>query len=245
LERVERIRLEERNYHESVYEQHELFREGSWLHRPVRTVLEMLQLFENYSSLNVLDLGSGIGRNSIPIAQYMRGRKDGKVECVDLLETALNKLLQYSKQYGVEHLIEPKLSDLDHFRIEPNAYDYIIGVSALEHCSTKLVLEAKLQDMTRGTKMNGINCIIIGSNIKEQTLDGLRELDPRFEINLPEQEMLELLDNQYAGWEILKRSSSPLEFMIERESQPVKLFTTSITFAARKREERHFSLNRD
>ena len=54
------------------YEQYKLFEIGSWLYKPVKTVMDLMDHFEGQNNLQVLDLGSGIGRNSIPIAQIIK-----------------------------------------------------------------------------------------------------------------------------------------------------------------------------
>jgi cyclopropane fatty-acyl-phospholipid synthase-like methyltransferase len=88
-ERIRMIRDEERKYHESCYSQNKLYEAGSWLHKQVRTVMETLDRFDAEGALQVLDLGCGIGRNSIPIAELLK-RQGGTVVCVDLLESALH-----------------------------------------------------------------------------------------------------------------------------------------------------------
>ncbi len=88
--------------------------------------------------------------------------------------------------------------------------------------------------MTFGTKINGTNCIIIGSNIQEVNLENGQELDPMFEVNLSTKSMMELLDNQYAGWEVKKRLVKQLEYEIDRNGLPVKLTTDCITFVTKK-----------
>lgn len=178
--RVANIRLEEKKYHDFCYDNYHLFEPGSWLHRPVKTVIDLLEEYKDHEYLSVLDLGSGIGRNSIPIAESMKNR-DGKVVCVDLLESAIHKLQSYSRQFGVEPYIVTKLSDIEHFTIEQDEYDMIVAVSALEHVSSESALVSKLNEMAHGTKMDGSNCIIIGSNIKEVKLVTGHELDPMFE----------------------------------------------------------------
>ncbi|WP_036646589.1 class I SAM-dependent methyltransferase, partial [Paenibacillus sp. oral taxon 786] len=177
--------------------------------------------------------GSGIGRNSIPIAESLKTRM-GKVVCVDLLESAIDKLKSYSNKFGVEQYIVTRLSDIEQFRIEQDEYDMIISVSALEHVSSERALEIKLKEMTLGTKTNGSNCIIIGSNIKEVNLDNGQELDPMFEVNISTERMMELLDHQYSGWEIKKRFVKQLEYEIDRNGEPVKLTTDCITYVAKK-----------
>lgn len=231
MDRVERIRIEEKKYHDYCYDNYNLFESGSWLHKPVKTVMDLLEDYKDQEYLCVLDLGSGVGRNSIPIAESM---KNGKVICVDLLGSAIDKLLFYSHKFGVEQLIETRLSDIEQFLIEPEEFDVIIAVSALEHLSSEKALKRKLNEMTLGTKTNGTNCIIIGSNICEINLSNGQELDPMFEVNMSKERMLQLLDHQYAGWEVKKRFVKQLEYEIDRNGQPTKLSTDCITFVAKK-----------
>lgn len=233
LDRVAYIRSEEKKYHDFCYDNYNLYEPGSWLHRPVRTVIDLLDEYKGQEYLSVLDLGSGIGRNSIPIAESLKTRM-GKVVCVDLLESAIDKLKSYSNKFGVEQYIVTRLSDIEQFRIEQGEYDMIISVSALEHVSSERALEIKLKEMTLGTKTNGSNCIIIGSNIKEVNLDNGQELDPMFEVNISTERMMELLDHQYSGWEIKKRFVKQLEYEIDRNGEPVKLTTDCITYVAKK-----------
>lgn len=65
MNRIDYIRQEEKNYHE----QYKLFEAGSWLFKPVKTVMDLMNHFDGQNNLQVLDLGSGVGRNSIPIAK--------------------------------------------------------------------------------------------------------------------------------------------------------------------------------
>lgn len=233
MNRVANIRTEEKKYHDFCYENYSLFEPGSWLHKPVKTVIDLLEEYQDNEYLSVLDLGSGVGRNSIPIAESMKNRK-GKVVCVDLLESAIDKLNEYSKKFGVDQFIETRLSDIEHFALEQDEYDIIIAVSALEHVSSERALERKLNEMTIGTKTNGANCVIIGSNIQEMNLSNGRVLDPMFEVNLATEKMLEILDHQYAAWEVQKRHVKQLQYDIDRNGESVKLTTDCITFVAKK-----------
>ncbi|MCT2197596.1 class I SAM-dependent methyltransferase, partial [Paenibacillus sp. p3-SID1389] len=81
MDRVAYIRSEEKKYHDFCYDNYNLYEPGSWLHRPVRTVIDLLDEYKGQEYLSVLDLGSGIGRNSIPIAESLKTRM-GKVVCV-------------------------------------------------------------------------------------------------------------------------------------------------------------------
>lgn len=104
----------------------------------------------------------------------------------------------------------------------------------MEHVSSVKALQRKLQEMTLGTKTNGSNCIIIGSNIREVNLENEQELDPMFEVNISTERMMELLDHQYSGWEIKKRFVKQLEYEIDRNEQSVNLTTDCITYVAKK-----------
>lgn len=233
MDRLSRIRSEEKIYHDQCYESSKLFEPGSWLHKPVTTVINLINQYKDQEYISILDLGAGVGRNSIPIAESIKHR-NGTVVCVDLLESAIAKLKSYSQQFGVEPYIIPILSDIEHFSIGPNEYDIIVAVSSLEHVRSAQVLEQKLSEMNAGTRAGGANCIIIASNIREMLLENKQELDPMFEVNLSTERMIDLLKQQFAGWEIEQLIVKPLAFEINRNGQPVKLTSDCITFVAKK-----------
>ncbi|PWV94523.1 hypothetical protein DFQ01_13088 [Paenibacillus cellulosilyticus] len=79
-----------------------------------------------------------------------------------------------------------------------------------------------------------MNCMIIGSSIREVTVETNVELDPMFEINLSTDRMLHLLDTEYADWDIKQRLVKPLEYAIDRGGAPVSLMTNCITYVANK-----------
>ncbi|WP_339314189.1 class I SAM-dependent methyltransferase [Paenibacillus sp. FSL M7-0896] len=233
MDRITNIRVEEKKYHDQCYDTYDLFEPGSWLHKPVTTVINLINQYKDQEYISILDLGAGVGRNSIPIAESIKPR-NGKVVCVDLLESATAKLKSYSQQFGVESYIVPILSDIEHFSIEPDEYDIIVAVSSLEHVRSAQVLEQKLSEMNSGTRAGGANCIIIASNIREMLLENKQELDPMFEVNLSTERMIELLKQQFAGWEIEQLIVKSLAFEINRDGQPVKLTSDCITFVAKK-----------
>jgi 2-polyprenyl-3-methyl-5-hydroxy-6-metoxy-1,4-benzoquinol methylase len=231
--KIEEIRTEERKYHEACYDNYKLFEAGSWLHKPVRTVMDNLSLLEDRDCISVLDLGCGVGRNSIPIAEALLNR-NGKVVCVDIIESALNKLMRYSGQHGVDHYLEPVLSDIGDYAIPVHEFDYIVAVSTLEHVKSKEVLADVLGRMALGTKSEGINCIIINTNITEiDKLTG-ESLEPYIEINLNTDQAVKLLNEVYKGWEVLNNLVKPLEFLIERNGREILLRSDCLTFVTNK-----------
>ena len=234
MNRLDLIRKEEKKYHDFCYENYKLFEEGSWLYKPVKTVMDLLPLFNNKENIRVLDLGSGVGRNSIPIAQEIL-KNNGKVVCVDLLDSALDKLKLYSEEYKVKEVIETKKADIGHYAITKNEYDFILAVSTLEHVESEDIFESVITQMSLGTKNDGINCIIVNSEVEEIDIESNKKLDVMMEINIRTEDMINKLDRIYEGWEVLDRLVKPLEYKIVRGEKGVLLKTNAITYVVRKK----------
>ncbi len=229
--RIAYIRQQEAAYHEACYSKHALFAPGSWLHKPVKTVLEGLEYLQDREALRVLDLGSGVGRNAIPIAQTIAAR-GGTVVCVDLLQSALDQLMRYSAEHGVMHGIETRLADIDHFEIGESDYDYSIAVSTLEHVSSEAIFERKLGELARGTRTGGAVCLIIGSNQREVDAESGSDLDPLFEVLLSTERLQATINDTFRGWNVKRFHVRQLAFDIERNGRAVKLYSDVVTFLA-------------
>jgi 2-polyprenyl-3-methyl-5-hydroxy-6-metoxy-1,4-benzoquinol methylase len=232
-DRIAIIREEEKKYHEACYDRYTLFEEGSWLHKPVKTVMVNLCLLDHKDDLAVLDLGCGVGRNSIPVAETLLSSK-GKVVCVDLLESALSKLMSYGKQYGVSDYLVPVTSDIGDYKILQNEFDYIVAVSSLEHVASEAVLTDVLGHMNHGTKHEGINVIIINTNIEEWDIQSGEQLQPYVEIIKSTEEMQTLLDQAFSGWEVLDNHVKNLAFTISRNDRDILLKSDCLTYVVRK-----------
>lgn len=232
MKNLELIRLEEKKYHDSCYENYKLFEEGSWLHKPVKTVMDSLELLIDKENIQVLDLGAGVGRNTIPIAQKIK-HLNGKVICVDILESAIEKLDDYSKKYDVGEIIETEQKDIGHYNIEENTFDFIVAVSTLEHIENEEAFHNVVQQMKFGTKRDGINCLIVNSEVEEtDTITG-EALDVMMEVNLKTKDMILMLENIYKGWEVISQVVKPLEYRILRNERDITLKTNAITFVVR------------
>ncbi|MFD5854040.1 class I SAM-dependent methyltransferase [Cytobacillus pseudoceanisediminis] len=233
MNRIEFIRNEEKKYHDYCYENYKLYEEGSWLYKPVKTVIDLLSLFDNKDKLKVIDLGCGVGRNSIPIAEAIKDR-NGKVVCVDLLDSALIKLKEYSKEHHVEEVIQIEKADIGDYEIKPYEYDFIVAVSTLEHVKSEAIFDEVVRQMVNGTKDNGVNCLIVNSELEEIDVETNVKLDALMELNLSTEDMFNKLSSIYSGWEILKTIVKPLEYKITRNEKPVLLKTNAITYVVRK-----------
>ena len=234
MSKVDHIRREEKKYHDHCYENYKLFEEGSWLHKPVQSVVELLPFLNHQESVKVLDLGCGVGRNSIPIAESIKDQ-NGKVVCVDLLDSALSKLEQYSHEHGVEDVILAVKADIGNFQIESKEYDFIVAVSSLEHVQSKEIFEMVVRRMVEGTKDNGINCITVNTEVEEIEMQSGEKLEAFMEVNVSTDEMLNKMENIYFGWNVLKTTIKPLEYSIIRNEKAILLKTNAITYIVRKR----------
>ncbi len=230
---VESIREAERKSHEEVYSTAKLFEKGSWLQKPVKTVLDILPLFEEYEALSVLDLGCGVGRNSIPIAQAFQKAKC-IIDCVDILEMAIDKLNFYSSEYGVSDSINGIVSSIDDFEIEKNGYDFILSVSSLEHINSENAFINKLYEICNGIKEYGVVCLIVNSEISETDKQSGKPLEPQFEVNLKTDKLVSLFGDVFNGWQILKTTVVNQRYDIPRNDCIADLTTNVVTYVVRK-----------
>jgi len=233
MNRLELIRQKEREYHDDCYENIKLFEEGSWLHKPVRTVLDLFDTLENKEAAKVLDLGCGIGRNSIPLAERMKLGK-GKVVCVDLLDSAITHLHKYAEEHGVSDRIESSLSDIASFPIKSDYYDLVFSVSSLEHLDSKETFDRVLADIRNGTRSGGVNGFIISTNITETVIDTGERLDPMFELLFETEELISKLQGFYKDWKLLKHAVKPYAVEIDRDGHKIQLYGDVVTWAVQK-----------
>lgn len=231
--RLNQIRESERKSHIETYSNEELYKEGSWLTKPVKTVLDLIPLFEDYKELNVLDLGSGVGRNSIAIAQHYPNISCN-IDCIDILELAIEKLKINAKKYNVSSSINGIVKPIEAYTISPNKYDLILAVSALEHIDSKESFIQKLQEIKHGIREKGIVCLVINSNIKEHDKRTGEALPPQFEVNISTEELQTLLDQTFTNWQIIKSTTQTQQYDIPRENLVSTLQTTVVTLVARK-----------
>ena len=232
-ERLNLIRQAEAESHTQAYSNHSLFSPGSWLAKPVKTVMDLLPLFEGYTDFRVLDLGSGVGRNCIPVAQHFSGIPC-RVDCVDILELAVAKLNDNAQQYGVADHIQGIVSAIDDYEITADSYDLIMVISALEHIASQSALEKKLAEIRDGLRHGGIACLIVNSGVIEHDKATGQELLPQFEVNLPTSQMQDLLEKTFAGWQVINHTIAHQKYDIPRENCVAYLETDVITYVVRK-----------
>lgn len=231
--RIQEIRSAEKQSHTQLYSSFELYQEGSWLEMPVRTVTDLFPYFSKYTELRVLDLGSGVGRNSIAIAKAFL-HISCIVDCVDILPIAIEKLHTNAETYGVRSCIRGIVSAIEKFPIATEGYDWILSVSSLEHTDTQDSFAYKMKEIKNGLRTGGIVCLIVNSNVTETDKATKEPIEAQFEVNLSRDAMLNLLRNTFAGFNILKETTVKQQYDIPRGERISSLTTDVMTFVARK-----------
>lgn len=230
---IEHIRRAEAASHTKAYRSHELFAPGSWLAKPVRTVLELLTLFEGYGAFRGLDLGCGVGRNAIPVAQHFRGIPC-RVDCVDILDLAIEKLNGNARRYGVADAIRGTVSSIDGYEIDPDSYDLILAVSALEHTDSEAAFAMKLLQIRDGLRPGGVACLIVNSGVRERDKTTGEDLPPQFEVNLETDTLASMMEQVFGGWQRIKHTVVPQKYDIPRQSGPAELEADVVTWVVRR-----------
>ncbi len=110
----------------------------------------------------------------------------------------------------------------------------ILAVSALEHIDSRESFIQKLYEMRDGVKVQGIVCLVINSEVSERDKATGALLFPQFEVNLPTEELQDLLQSVFDGWEILKSTVRAQQYEIPREQCISELTTNVVTFVVRK-----------
>lgn len=228
----ERARESERAYHEDLYANHALYEPGTWLHLPATYAIQSFDLMTPHAALRALDLGSGIGRHSIPLARHLG--PGSEVVCVDILDTAVEKLRDNARVHGVEKEITGIACDVEELSIEPQGFDFILSVSCIEHLPTKSRLDQFIRRLQEGTRPGGVHCfMMITDNIWQDTLSG-ELIDPVLEQNLFSAGTIEMLRRLYEGWQIHDLSLAPWESEQSMGGREIMMKSTSVRLTSQK-----------
>ncbi|WPP39944.1 class I SAM-dependent methyltransferase [Paenibacillus hunanensis] len=226
-------RESENQYHEQFYKENKLFEDGSWMSRPTPLVMELLERLLQYTPApRVLDLACGVGRHAIPVAQKLE--QGGEVVGVDLLEDAIKQLQQYASEYDVSDRVQAIVGDVEHYEIEPEQFDYMIATGCLEHVSSPQALHDVLQRMQAGTRTGGIHFISMTSSVQQVDQQNGNAEEGNIELNLNTTQLLELLESEYEGWNIIARKAVAQAIEENKDDREIELQGNWVTFAASK-----------
>lgn len=232
-ERLRKIRESEAKSHTEMYSNTQLYQGNGWMKKPIRTVQELIPLFDEYQELRVLDLGCGVGRNCLEIASKYK-HIDCRIDGVDILPLAIEKLDENAEGLGVSENIFGIVASIEEFTIPSDTYDFILAVSALEHVDTKESFLEKLLEIREGIREKGVVCLIVNSNVREYDKNTNEQMDAQFEVNMSSEEMEKTLSSVFKEWTVIKSTIREQQYDIPREWGISNLKTSVVTFAARK-----------
>ena len=228
------IREKERDSHIIMYSNQELYNSTGWLKKPVKSIMNMIPFFRDYNMVRILDLGCGVGRNSIAIAKELSDHAC-VIECVDILELVVEKLNMYARNYRVSDCIHGIAMPIEEYVIRKNCYDWILAVSALEHIDSTASFLTKLYEIRDGLCCNGIVALILNSSVTEKNKQDGKMLTPQFEVNLPTEKLQAMLNDVFHDWRILENHVRVQQYDVPRESGIGQITTHVITFIAQKK----------
>lgn len=230
--RLDAIRRAEAESHIAAYNAYTLYAPGSWLSKPVLALRELLPLYAHRRGLRVLDLGSGVGRNAIAAAQAL---PESTVECVDILPMAIEKLKENAEKLGVREQIVGITAPVDGFAIENDGYDLILAASVLEHLDSRESAIEKLTEIARGIRPGGAVLILMNTGVREWDTATGEALAPQFEVNLPPEEVRELLTKTFDGWAVLWDRLVHQKYDVPRGKRRATISSEVVTFTARRK----------
>ncbi len=150
----QKARESTKKYHANLYKTTTLFTKGSWLEKPEPDIIDLGKKLKTRQNIQILDLGSGIGRNTIPLAQ-MLVKNNPHIICIDYLDIAIKKLKEYAKKYNVREFFKTIVSPVEEYPIQKGFFDLIISHGVLAHVKNKQTLLRVLKDIEDGVKKGG------------------------------------------------------------------------------------------
>jgi len=164
-------------YHREYYSSHQLFEPGTWIEKPNSALLEIGDLLRDRPEVTILDLGSGVGRNAIPMAQILSNTV-ATIDCVDIVDIAIDKLKEAATYYKVAHIIKPFVANVAEFSVAAATYDLVMAMSVLEHAAGPDQFRPIMERVQTGTKVDGFNCLSITTNLRETHCESGESLTP-------------------------------------------------------------------
>lgn len=225
----EAARQRERGYHAAFYAKHTLGDENTWLVGPSPYVINSFQYLPRAKNLRALDLGAGIGRHAFSFIE--RFGPASKVVCVDMLEFAIERLQELSRQRNMAENIVPLVSDIADYKPE-GTFDYILSVSVIEHLPSPESLATCLKRLQRATNPRGVHCFMIATDHHWTVKSTGKATEPIVEQNLSLANAQKLLLELYKDWDIKDISTKDWEQIESVDGEDVICASTCVQFIA-------------
>ena len=120
-----------------------------WLRKPVPFVVDALSIFRKSGAHQFLDLGCGMGRNSIYLA-----KQGFDVIGIDISKSALRKTKSWSEIEGITN-VTVLCASMTHLPFVNHAFDAIVSVSVIHHAVKEDIRKA-MEEIHEVLKDNGL-----------------------------------------------------------------------------------------
>lgn len=222
-----------KQYHTQLYKSAGLFKKGTWLEKTEPDILDIGKKLSSRHPIHILDLGSGVGRNAIPLARALQ--KNGvSITCIDYLPIAIEKLHEYATMYHVETNIVGAVSSVEDFAIEKNSYDCIVSHGVLAHVRGKQILYRVIKDIAGGVKEGGYVYLSIASDLKESEMKTKEKIKPLIEVSLSSSEVKKIYIRYFKGWTFEVLRIDPYVEYYEQEGKNIVWKCNFVTLIAKK-----------
>jgi len=238
----EKARNETISYHKLYYSSHKLFETDSWLAKPDKGLIDLVQKqIEEAKSgsrsltepLKMLDLGCGVGRNAVPVAMsLLEANVQAQLTAVDVLAESVDMLADNSTTYGVAHIIKGVVADNDHFVIEPASYDLIAAISVVEHCAGKAKVLKLLKAIAGGLKVGGLVRIEMTTDRNVIDLANKQAVPTHVETPLSERQVKDMLKEAFAGFNVLSLEVFPYKEILDKDGKKILWQSKQVSFSA-------------
>lgn len=229
---ISAARLETIRYHESFYAVTSLGTDGSWLAAPHPSVLEAISLVSQTEPVRAYDLGAGVGRHTVPMAQLLP--IGSTVTAVDLLPSAVAMLVSNCRAAGVLESVMPVVADLEDYRLGDDPTALIVGFSVIEHLNSPRAMRALLTQCREATVPGGIVSFGVVADRVEIAADGSRSTGI-VETTLSAADARACFSSLFAGWTVLRAMTESASVCEERGGVPYRLCGSLVVYTAQKR----------
>ena len=118
-------------------------------------VLKALTLCGGANPIQAFDLGAGVGRHTIPMAQGLAA--GSKLTAVDVIPSAIAYLKANCAAAGVSDMVTPVVGDLEKFTFDTSmAAGLIVGFSAVKHVGSNTAMRGLLYQCAAATARGGL-----------------------------------------------------------------------------------------
>lgn len=195
---VHQARKREADYHRNYYSKHKLGDAGTWLMRPAQYAIDSFK-YLRVPAPTMLDLGCGVGRHLLPFINEFGG---ARAVGLDILPEAIEKLDTVINSRGLADRVRTVTADIAEYDYGQREFDLVLSVSCLEHTASYQELKDTITNLQRATKLGGVNCFMISTNVAWQDRATGQQIKPVIEYPLKSYELEQYLQDRYKLWRI-------------------------------------------